>query len=121
MHGPVGQEQSGFRRDTGHHIQMGKLVRYALVGFPFHILISRDGIQIQGQTPIFGAQGVEAFIKVMRHAGIHHTHLASTPVGEAQTILDEDIVAEMSTTTDGDLRKLSSTVTTFNGARLVKK
>lgn len=85
--GPM--RQTGFVRETGHSLELGKVVAYGLVGAKFRILISREGIDIQGTTPTFMFVGAQVIISYMRRAAIHYEHLISTPMGEPQTILDE--------------------------------
>lgn len=91
------------RRD-GHSLEHGKVVEYRLDPFPFRVLISRDGIQIQGTSPVFTQQTFPALNEVLTRAKIQYEHLSSFPVGTLQTDLDEDTLR---------------TRNIFNGPRLV--
>lgn len=77
------------RRD-GHSLQLGMIVEYRFQHFQFRVLISREGILIEGKSPMFDAKTLDTMKDILRRAEAHFKHLASFPIGERQTILDED-------------------------------
>lgn len=83
-------DSTGFVRLEGHHLQLGKVLCYQLSGFPFRIITHREGIQIEGKSPILPPVGMQVIAEVLRLAAAHHAHLASFADGEPQTYLTED-------------------------------
>src|SRR5436853_3420335 len=84
--------ESGFVRIEGHSLQVGKVVAYQLHGFNFRIVVHRDGIEIEGKSPVFPVVGLRVISDILRCAQIHYKHLASCPPGELQTLLPESEV-----------------------------
>ena len=87
----INQQQTGrFTRHTGHSLRLGVVVAYTLQGTnaPFQILVSREGVEIQGRINV-GPEGIEIIRDILNRASKHHVHLKSFQIGEKQTILDE--------------------------------
>lgn len=83
------KSKGSFERTETHTLQHGVVVLYRVVGFPFAMAITRDGVQITGTYPNVQREGVEALIDMLHRAVLHHEHLNTFPVGTRQTTLSE--------------------------------
>jgi hypothetical protein len=81
--------QAQIIRKEGYNLDLGKFLIYQLKPFKFGILVSRNGIEIQGNSPNFTSDTLRIFREMIDRAEAHHRHLASFPPGTHQAYLSE--------------------------------
>jgi hypothetical protein len=91
----LGQEQKKegkFGIRTGHHLEVGKVVEYFLIGYDFAVLAHRGGVEVKGRFPCVNRIGIITLISILQRAVRHHEHLASYAVGTPQQIMPEGVL-----------------------------
>lgn len=90
----LGQQprEGGFvRRADVHDLNLGVVVRYALVGMHFEVAAHRDGVQCRGIFPNVDRTGISVLKDILDRAVRHHEHLKTFEVGQRQSTIPEDV------------------------------
>lgn len=109
-----------YRKD-GADLRIGQFVVYGIQGIQFGITASRYGVEVRGSLPPMSEQGVRSIQSLLHRALMHHTHLASFQIGEAQTILDEDTIEKRLNPTDPNSEDSDASTRPHHPLQLVPK
>lgn len=90
--------QGAFIRIDGHTLANGVLVVYQLNVAPFRVIAGRDGVQVEGQFPLVGRDGIRRLKQVLDRALVQAEKLASYAVGERQVPYTEQELAALEQT-----------------------
>lgn len=106
-------------RREGANIQVGQFIAYMFEGIQFAVFASRYGVEIKGEFPLVGEQGINTVKQVLDRAVAHHKHLATFPIGSPQYILSEEEIESRLTPVPAVVELPAESTKPFNAARII--